>query len=87
MTMEQVEAIRVATRVWRRDAGLSGPKPDGQLEQTIEVMLGTLARIGEVLAIRKRDVDVTVSPAKCASAGQSCRRRVSPLIASTTPRP
>jgi integrase len=63
LTMEQVEAIRVATRVWRRDAGLSGPKPDGQLEQTIEVMLGTSARIGEVLAIRKRDVDVTVSPA------------------------
>jgi integrase len=49
--------------MWRRNAGLSGPKPDGQLEQTIEVMLGTSARIGEVLAIRKCDVDVTVSPA------------------------
>ena len=43
--------------------GFSGPPPDGQLEQIIEVMLGTSARIGEVLAIRKCDVDVTVSPA------------------------
>jgi len=33
------------------------------LEQIIEVMLGTSARIGEVLAIRKCDVDVTVTPA------------------------
>jgi integrase len=33
------------------------------LEQIIEVMLGTSGRIGEVLAIRKCDVDVTVSPA------------------------
>jgi hypothetical protein len=33
------------------------------LEQIIEVMLGTSARIGEVLAIRKCDVDVTRTPA------------------------
>ncbi|WP_240916965.1 tyrosine-type recombinase/integrase [Nocardioides sp. HDW12B] len=33
------------------------------MEQIIEVMLGTSARIGEVLAIRKCDVDVTVTPA------------------------
>jgi integrase len=33
------------------------------LEQIIEVMLGTSARVGEVLAIRKCDVDVTMSPA------------------------
>ena len=43
--------------------GLPARLPDGQLEQIIEVMLGTSARIGEVLAIRKCDVDVTSSPA------------------------
>jgi len=32
---------------------LHKPPPDGQLEHIIEVMLGTSARIGEVLAIRK----------------------------------
>jgi integrase len=63
LTVEQIEAIRDAARSWRRGAGFAGPPPDGQLEQIIEVMLGTSARIGEVLAIRKCDVDVTVSPA------------------------
>lgn len=63
LTLEQVEAIREAVRVWRRGPGVVGPPPDGQLDQLIEVMLGTSARIGEVLAIRKCDVDVTVSPA------------------------
>ena len=38
---------------------MSGPKPDGQLGAIVEVMLGTSARIGEVLAIRRRDVDIT----------------------------
>jgi integrase len=62
LTVTQVEAIRAAVRSWRRGPGLPGPPPDGQLEQIIEVMLGTSARIGEVLAIRKCDVDVTSSP-------------------------
>ena len=63
LTVEQIDVIRTAARSWRRGTGFSGPPPDGQLEQVIEVMLGTSARIGEVLAIRKCDVDVTVSPA------------------------
>lgn len=63
LTIDEVDAIRTAVRSWRREGGLSGPKPDGQLEQIIEVMLGTSARIGEVLALRKCDVDVTKTPA------------------------
>jgi integrase len=63
LTGGQVDSIRAAVRSWRRGTGLSGPKPDGQLEAIIEVMLGTSARIGEVLAIRKADVDVTTTPA------------------------
>ncbi len=63
LTVEQIDAIRTAARSWRRGAGFSGPPPDGQLEQIIEVMLGTSARIGELLAIRMCDVNVTVSPA------------------------
>jgi integrase len=62
LTAAQVDAIRAAVRGWRRGPGFSGPPPDGQLEQIIEVMLGASARIGEVLAIRKCDVDVTRSP-------------------------
>jgi len=63
LTLEQVDGVRRAARAWRRGPGIPGPPPDGQLEQIVEVMLGTSARIGEVLAIRKCDVDVTVSPA------------------------
>jgi len=69
LTETQVEKIRIAARTWRRGPGFSGPPPDGQLEQIIEVMLGTSARIGEVLAIRKCEVDVTRSPATVRIAG------------------
>jgi integrase len=91
LTVDQVEAIRGAVRGWRRGSGVPGPPPDGQLEQLIEVMLGTSARIGEVLAIRKCDVDVTgllatvricgtiVSPA-----GKPTHRQPTPKTAKST---
>jgi hypothetical protein len=46
LSSAQVDAIRLAVRTWRRGPGIPGPPPDGQLEQIIEVMLGTSARIG-----------------------------------------
>jgi integrase len=56
----EVNMIRAAIAQWESAADhISGPKPDGQLGAIIEVMLGTSARIGEVLAVRRRDVDVT----------------------------
>ncbi|MFC8797073.1 tyrosine-type recombinase/integrase [Promicromonospora sp. NPDC057138] len=63
LTHAELEVVRAAVRGWRRQEGLSGPKPDGQLEAIIEVMIGSSARIGEVLALRKCDVDVTSMPA------------------------
>jgi integrase len=63
LTVDQVQAIRRAVSRWRQGPGNCGPKPDGQLRFIIETMLGTSARIGEVLAIRKCDVDVTAQPA------------------------
>lgn len=91
LTVGQVEAIRHAVRSWRRGPSFSGPPPDGQLEQIIEVMLGTSARIGEVLAIRKRDVDVTASPATvriCGTvvspAGRPTHRQPAPKTAKST---
>ena len=59
LTPAEVNAIRLAVRFWETGLSVSGPKPDGQLSAIIEVMLGTSARIGETLAIRRRDVDVT----------------------------
>ena len=50
-------------KAWESTRGVSGPNPDGQLRQIVEVMLGTSVRIGEVLAIRRRDLDLTTTPA------------------------
>lgn len=63
LTLEQIQAIRIAARSWRRETKVPGPRPDGQLEVIIEVMLGSSLRIGEVLALRKCDIDLTTTPA------------------------
>jgi integrase len=63
LTATEVNAIRAVIKAWELSRGTSGPNPDGQLGQIVEVMLGTSARIGEVLAIRRRDLDLTITPA------------------------
>lgn len=62
LTVQQIQQIREVVACWRTGTGLSGPKPDGQLGPIIEVMLGTSARIGEVLALRRCDVDIAGPP-------------------------
>ena len=57
-TWDEITAIRAAIRDWEKRPILAGPRPDGQLGQIVEVMLGTSARIGEVLAIRLQDLDL-----------------------------
>ncbi len=54
----EVSLIRDAIREWEERPIKAGPRPDGQLGQIVEVLLGTSARIGEVLAIRLRDLDL-----------------------------
>lgn len=63
LTATEVNAIRAVIKVWEHTRGTCGPNPDGQLGQIVEVMLGTSGRIGEVLAIRRCDLDVTTTPA------------------------
>ena len=59
LSASELNAIRAAISRWEAGADhSSGPRPDGQLGAIVEVMLGTSARIGEVLAIRLSDVDV-----------------------------
>lgn len=58
LTPAEVNAIRTAIALWEAGRSISGPKPDGQLGAIVEVMLGTSARIGEVLAIRLQDLDL-----------------------------
>lgn len=69
LTPEQIAAIRIAARDWRTGDDIKGPKPDGQVRDLIEVMLGTATRIGETLALRKCDVDMTADPPRVSITG------------------
>ncbi|MDF0513906.1 hypothetical protein PX701_09775 [Agromyces sp. H3Y2-19a] len=66
---EQIAAIRIAARDWRTGDDVKGPKPDGQVRDLIEVMLGTATRIGETLALRMCDVDMTADPPRVSITG------------------
>ncbi len=57
LTIDQIAAIRLAAAQWRTEPGLPGPKPDGQVRDILEVLLGTAMRPGEVLALRPCDID------------------------------
>jgi hypothetical protein len=57
LTLQQIAAIREAAAKWRTDPGQPGPKPDGQVRDIIEILLGTAMRPGEVLALRPCDVE------------------------------
>lgn len=59
LSLEQVTAIRCAAAAWRTEPGRPGPKPDGQVRDILEVLLGTAMRIGEVLGLRIRDARET----------------------------
>lgn len=57
LSLTEVEQIRQAASSWRTGKSVSGPRPDGQVRDVIEVLLGTSDRIGEALALRACDVD------------------------------
>lgn len=57
LTPFDVERVRAAVRDWATKKR-SGPKANGDMADIIDLMLGTGARIGEVLALRWGDVDL-----------------------------
>jgi len=70
LTLETVQIVRAKVAEWERHpAGKPGPKPDGQVGAIIETMLGTSARIGEVLALRRSDIDLDAAPPTVRIAG------------------
>ena len=63
LTPAQITDIRKLLRNWRRDRRDGGPRPDYRaLIDGMDNMLGTSLRIGECLALRRCDVDITTSP-------------------------
>lgn len=57
LTMADLDSVRAAVRAWL-DKERSGPKSSDDIADILEVMLGTGARIGEVLALRWADIDL-----------------------------
>jgi integrase len=86
LTPDQLALIRELVRSWRTDGTGHGPRPNvAMLENVMWIMVGTSARIGEVLALRRCDVDVTTSPPTVLIAGtitqtreEGLRRKPSP---------
>lgn len=86
LTTSEVNAIRTAIAFWEAGRSPSGPKPDGQLGAIVEVMLGTSARIGEVLAIRRRDIDITSATPSIRVAGTIVSHRGEPTMRQDHPK-
>lgn len=64
LTPEQLIVVRDLMREWRKHSPHRGPRPNVELlENVMWIMVGTSARIGEVLGLRRCDVDVTTNPA------------------------
>lgn len=62
LSPEQIMAVRELMEHWREDGGM-GPRPNFRaLADGMDIMLGTSARIGECLALRRCDVDLTTAP-------------------------
>ncbi len=68
LTLDEVRALRAAVKAWQEGRPMKptdepprtrrGRRPSGDLLDIIDVLLGTGARIGEVLALRWEDVDL-----------------------------
>lgn len=57
LTPDELESVRAAVRAWLNKER-SGPRSSCDIADIIELMLGTGARIGEVLAFRWADIDL-----------------------------
>lgn len=62
LTPQQIEAIRDLMTRWRETEGM-GPRPSWRaLVDGMDIMLGTSARVGECIGLRRCDVDMTTAP-------------------------
>ncbi|WP_259607973.1 MULTISPECIES: tyrosine-type recombinase/integrase [Microbacterium] len=62
LTPQQIEAIRDLMTRWRETEGM-GPRPNWRaLVDGMDIMLGTSARVGECIGLRRCDVDMTTAP-------------------------
>jgi integrase len=86
LTLEQIARIRTAAVNWRTDPGRPGPKPDGQVRDIIEVLLGTAMRPGEVLALRPCDIEETPNGMIASVTGTVVQRKGNGTIRQARPK-
>lgn len=58
LTASELKTVRVAVRTWLSKER-AGPRSSGDIADIIEMMIATGARIGEVLALRWADIDLS----------------------------
>lgn len=68
LSAEDLIAVRSAVDAWMNKKR-TGPKPKTDMPDIIDLLLATGCRIGEVLALRWSDIDLTVTPAVVAITG------------------
>lgn len=84
---EQVMIVQDLIRAWRADGECYGPRPNvAVLENVMWIMIGTSARIGEVLGLRRCDVDVTSRPATLLISGTIKQSKANGLYRKNTPK-
>ena len=83
----QVMVVQSLIHDWRKDGDGYGPRPNvAVLEHVMWIMIGTSARIGEVLGLRRCDVDVTSRPATVPIAGTIKQSKANGLYRKNTPK-
>lgn len=88
LTVDELQALRKGVSAWQAKTGTKGPKRAADLLDVVDVLLGTGARIGEVLALRWCDVDlaadrptVTINGTVVQVKGEGMRRQDHPKTA------
>ncbi|EHK82142.1 tyrosine-type recombinase/integrase [Rhodococcus pyridinivorans] len=72
LTIDELEVLRRQVRFWEAGTEVGRPRAKGLLD-LVDVLLGTGARIGEVLALRWSDIDLTTTPATATISGTVVR--------------
>lgn len=86
MTAEEVQALREAAKRWEAEP-VKGTRPwVKEIATAIDVMLGTGVRIGELLAIRWQDLDLSTVPASVSVGGTVTRALDGGMIRQEAPK-
>lgn len=86
LTPEQIDGIRDLMTRWRQDEGM-GPRPNWRaLVDGMGIMLGTSARVGECIGLRRCDVDMTTAPPTVLIDGTIVQNRVQGIVRKDAPK-